>query len=206
MKPKLSSNLILRVDEELKRRLADVQSQTGYSVSEVVRQCLNSFVDYFDKNGCIILPLSVVPTRELELLRHSKRAGRAKKQWGFRERGVAGVLPARRAGSGLFHALCLCGRAGFVGRTGASFAASPPSTHVGRTSVIMPEFSPATAESRFSMSASLRTATFPTTSLFCSIPVQSGGGGSRRSSWKSLIFFLPTSGISSRIPRVKLNR
>ena len=39
MKPKLSSNLILRVDEELKRRLADVQSQTGYSVSEVVRQC-----------------------------------------------------------------------------------------------------------------------------------------------------------------------
>lgn len=28
MKPKLSSNLILRVDEELKRRLADVQSQT----------------------------------------------------------------------------------------------------------------------------------------------------------------------------------
>ena len=52
---------------------------TGYSVSEVVRQCLNSFVDYFDKNGCIILPLSVVPTRELELLRHSKRAGRAKR-------------------------------------------------------------------------------------------------------------------------------
>lgn len=51
MKPKLSSNLILRVDEELKRRLADVQSQTGYSVSEVVRQCLNSFVDYFDKTG-----------------------------------------------------------------------------------------------------------------------------------------------------------
>ena len=41
MKPKLSSNLILRVDEELKRRLADVQSQTGYSVSEVVRQYLN---------------------------------------------------------------------------------------------------------------------------------------------------------------------
>lgn len=79
MKPKLSSNLILRVDEELKRRLADVQSQTGYSVSEVVRQCLNSFVDYFDKNGCIILPLSVVPTRELELLRHSKRAGCAKR-------------------------------------------------------------------------------------------------------------------------------
>lgn len=73
MKPKLTSNVILRVDEELKNKLADIQRETGYAVSEVVRQCLNSFVDYYEKNNCIVLPLSVIPVKELEVLRGTSK-------------------------------------------------------------------------------------------------------------------------------------
>lgn len=69
MKPKLTSNLILRIDDELKNRLSGIQEQTGYSISEVVRQCLNSFADYYEENRCIVLPLSVVPQKELDALK-----------------------------------------------------------------------------------------------------------------------------------------
>lgn len=70
MKPKLTSNIILRVDDELKTSLTKIQSETGFSVSEVVRQSLLSFVDYYEKNKCIVLPISVIPARDLDKLRH----------------------------------------------------------------------------------------------------------------------------------------
>lgn len=73
MKPKLTSNLILRIDDSLKNRLSGIQEQTGYSISEVVRQCLNSFADYYEENKCIVLPLSVVPQKELEVLKQGKK-------------------------------------------------------------------------------------------------------------------------------------
>ena len=69
MKPKLTSNLILRIDDKLKNRLSGIQEQTGYSISEVVRQCLNSFAAYYEENRCIVLPLSVVPQKELDALK-----------------------------------------------------------------------------------------------------------------------------------------
>lgn len=69
MKAKLNSNLIMRVDDELKSRLSKIQDETGCSVSEIVRQCLSSFVNYYDKNKCVVLPLEVVPQKELKKLR-----------------------------------------------------------------------------------------------------------------------------------------
>ena len=69
MKPKLTSNIILRVDDELKTSLTKIQTETGFSVSEVVRQSLLSFVDYYEKNKCIVLPISVIPARDLDKLR-----------------------------------------------------------------------------------------------------------------------------------------
>ena len=69
MKPKLTSNVILRIDDDLKSKLAKIQSETGFSVSEVVRQSLASFVDYYEKNKCLVLPIVVVPSKELESLR-----------------------------------------------------------------------------------------------------------------------------------------
>ena len=69
MKPKLTSNIILRVDDELKTSLTKIQSETGFSISEVVRQSLLSFVDYYEKNKCIVLPISVIPARDLDKLR-----------------------------------------------------------------------------------------------------------------------------------------
>ena len=69
MKPKLTSNIILRVDDELKTSLTKIQSETGFSISEVVRQSLLSFVDYYEKNKCIVLPISVIPARDLDKLK-----------------------------------------------------------------------------------------------------------------------------------------
>lgn len=75
MKPKLTSNVILRIDDDLKAKLAKIQSETGFSVSELVRQSLASFVDYYEKNKCVVLPIVVVPLKDLESMRHgvSKR-------------------------------------------------------------------------------------------------------------------------------------
>ena len=74
MKPKLASNIIIRVDDELKSRLNRVQDMTGYSISEVVRQSLESFAEYYEKNNCIVLPITVIPQKELnELKRKSSK-------------------------------------------------------------------------------------------------------------------------------------
>lgn len=70
MKPKLTSNVILRIDDDLKSKLAKIQNETGCSVSEVIRQSLASFVDYYEKNKCIVLPIVVVPLKELETMKH----------------------------------------------------------------------------------------------------------------------------------------
>lgn len=70
MKPKLTSNVILRIDDDLKAKLAKIQSETGCSVSEVIRQSLASFVEYYEKNKCIVLPIVVVPLKELERAKH----------------------------------------------------------------------------------------------------------------------------------------
>ena len=69
MKPKLASNIIIRVDDDLKARLNRVQDMTGYSISEVVRQSLLSFADYYEKNKCIVLPITVIPQKELDELK-----------------------------------------------------------------------------------------------------------------------------------------
>ncbi len=69
MKPKLTSNIILRVDDELKTSLPKIQTETGFSVSEVVRQSLLSFVDYYNKHKCVVLPISVIPARDLDKLK-----------------------------------------------------------------------------------------------------------------------------------------
>ena len=69
MKPKLASNIIIRVDDDLKARLNRVQVMTGYSISEVVRQSLLSFADYYEKNKCIVLPITVIPQKELDELK-----------------------------------------------------------------------------------------------------------------------------------------
>ena len=76
MKAKLNSNLIMRVDDELKSRLNKIQDETGCSVSEIVRQCLSSFVNYYDKNKCVVLPLEVVPQKELKKLRDTVEKAR----------------------------------------------------------------------------------------------------------------------------------
>lgn len=70
MKPKLTSNVIIRIDDDLKAKLAKIQSETGCSVSEVIRQSLASFVEYYEKNKCIVLPIVVVPLKELETTKH----------------------------------------------------------------------------------------------------------------------------------------
>lgn len=66
MKSKLSSNLIIRLNDDLKRDIAHIQDASGCSISEVVRQCLVSFVDYYKENKCVILPVTCVPVREMK--------------------------------------------------------------------------------------------------------------------------------------------
>ena len=69
MKPKLTSNLIMRVDESLKTRLAKIQDETGCSISELARQCLYSVADYYESHKCITLPVAVIPQKELAAMR-----------------------------------------------------------------------------------------------------------------------------------------
>lgn len=66
MKSKLTSNIVLRVDDELKARLDEIQKNTGISISEVIRQSLNSFVEYYDAHNCVTLPIVIVPAKELK--------------------------------------------------------------------------------------------------------------------------------------------
>ena len=68
MKPKLSSNVILRVDEDMKSRLSLIQERTGCSISEIVRQCLSSLIEYYDNNNCLILPVAIMPRKDMSAL------------------------------------------------------------------------------------------------------------------------------------------
>ncbi len=68
MKPKLSSNVILRVDEDMKSRLSLIQERTGCSISEIVRQCLSSLIEYYDNNNCLILPVAIMPRKDVSAL------------------------------------------------------------------------------------------------------------------------------------------
>ncbi|MBO5782070.1 MAG: hypothetical protein J6R08_06395 [Opitutales bacterium] len=72
MKPKLSTNLILRINEDLKSKLVKIQAESGCSTSELVRQCLLSIAEYYDKNNCLILPVVAIPKKDLETLKKSK--------------------------------------------------------------------------------------------------------------------------------------
>lgn len=68
MKPKLSTNVILRVDDNLKRRLANLQEGSGCSISEILRQCMESLAEYYEANHSITLPVAVIPKKELKQL------------------------------------------------------------------------------------------------------------------------------------------
>ncbi len=73
MKPKLSSNVILRVDEELKGRLARMQKKSGCAISEIMRQCLISLVEHYEANNSITLPVVVIPEKDLLQLTKAAR-------------------------------------------------------------------------------------------------------------------------------------
>ncbi len=70
MKPKLSSHLILRINEELKNEISEIQKNSGCSISEIVRQCLVSIVENYKENNCIVLPVAVISKKELESLKN----------------------------------------------------------------------------------------------------------------------------------------
>lgn len=67
----------MRIDDDLKVRLVKIQEETGCSVSEIARQCLFSFVKYYEENGCVVLPVEVLPEKDVRELRlAAKKAGK----------------------------------------------------------------------------------------------------------------------------------
>lgn len=77
MKPKLTNNVIIRIDENLKEELAKLQIESGCPISEFLRQCLSSLVDYYKKNKSITLPVVIIPQKELaHLLSDEKKTSR----------------------------------------------------------------------------------------------------------------------------------
>lgn len=69
MKQKLTNNLLVRIDDDLKEKLAAIQEESGLVTSEFVRQCLKSMVKYYEENGCIVMPVVVIPKKEYQALR-----------------------------------------------------------------------------------------------------------------------------------------
>ena len=78
MKEKLSNNLLIRVNSALKKDLDAIQADSGLVMSEFVRQCLISMVDYYKKHDSITLPVVVIPKKEYKALTASSKTKAAK--------------------------------------------------------------------------------------------------------------------------------
>lgn len=68
MKQKLSHNLLIRVNDSLKKDIDAIQQDSGIVISEFVRQCLSSMVEYYKKHDSITMPVVVIPKKEYKAL------------------------------------------------------------------------------------------------------------------------------------------
>jgi hypothetical protein len=62
--PRKPRRISARVSDELKTRMARLESRTGLSEAQQIEACVAALLDYFEAHGEITLPLRIVPRAE----------------------------------------------------------------------------------------------------------------------------------------------
>jgi len=61
MKPKKTEQLNIRLDDDLRKILAEIEEENGLNPSVIIRGLLKGAASFFEENGYFALPAYVVP-------------------------------------------------------------------------------------------------------------------------------------------------